>query len=82
MNYAIWVTTKCNMSCIYCYEGKEKENLVLSKEKADQIINYILENKQKIKSLGQKGRIYLEQNLTKDVSINKYKEQILMTDIR
>lgn len=45
-------------------------------------INYILENKQKIKSLGQKGRIYLEQNLTKDVSINKYKEQILMTDIR
>lgn len=45
-------------------------------------INYILDNKQKIKSLGQKGRIYLEQNLTKDVSINKYKEQILMTDIR
>ena len=44
-------------------------------------INYILENKQKIKSLGQKGRIYLEQNLTKDVSINKYKEQIMMTDI-
>lgn len=44
MNYAIWVTTKCNMSCIYCYEGKEKANLVLSKEKADQIINYILEN--------------------------------------
>lgn len=44
MNYAIWVTTKCNMNCLYCYEGKEKTNLVLSKEKADCLINYILEN--------------------------------------
>ncbi|MEG1312026.1 MAG: glycosyltransferase family 4 protein [Romboutsia sp.] len=40
-------------------------------------IKYILNNKEEIKSLGTNGRIYLESNLTKDVSINKYKESIL-----
>ena len=40
-------------------------------------INYILNNKEMIKSLGENGRKYLESNLTKDVSINKYKEIIL-----
>lgn len=40
-------------------------------------INYILENKEEIKSLGLNGRRYLERNLTKEVSINKYKNTIL-----
>lgn len=40
-------------------------------------INYVLNNKSKIKSLGFNGREYLEINLTKEVSINKYKENIL-----
>ena len=44
MYYAIWVRTKCKLSCKYCYEGKEKSNLVLLKEKAGQIINYSVEN--------------------------------------
>lgn len=39
-------------------------------------IEYILENKETIKELGRNGRAYLEQNLTKDVSINKYKTTI------
>jgi glycosyltransferase involved in cell wall biosynthesis len=40
-------------------------------------INYILNNKEKIKLLGSNGREYLEQNLAKEVSIAKYKETIL-----
>ena len=43
-------------------------------------INYILENKTIIESLGSNGRTYLEKNLTKDVSINKYKNTILSID--
>jgi len=41
-------------------------------------IQYILENREDIKILGQNGRTYLEKNLTKDVSIRKYKENILV----
>ena len=40
-------------------------------------IEYILNNKEKVKSLGLNGRKYLEANLTKEVSINKYKDSIL-----
>lgn len=40
-------------------------------------IEYILNNKEEIKALGSNGRQYLETNLTKEVSINKYKENIL-----
>ena len=43
-------------------------------------IQYILNNKEKVKDLGQNGRKYLEKNLTKDVSINKYKNTILSLD--
>lgn len=43
-------------------------------------IEYILSNKEKIKELGQNGRKYLEMNLTKNVSINKYKNTILYLD--
>ena len=37
-------------------------------------------NKEKVKGLGENGRKYLEINLTKDVSINKYKNTILSLD--
>lgn len=40
-------------------------------------IEYILNNKEEIIALGLNGRQYLETNLTKEVSINKYKENIL-----
>ncbi|WP_054199108.1 glycosyltransferase family 4 protein [Clostridium baratii] len=40
-------------------------------------INYILNNKNKLKQLGINGREYLENNLTKDISIKKYEKSIL-----
>ena len=43
-------------------------------------INYVLENKNEIQYLGLNGRKYLEANLTKEVSINKYKTSILSID--
>ncbi|MDK0899077.1 glycosyltransferase family 4 protein [Clostridium perfringens] len=40
-------------------------------------INYIINNKEKIKSLGMNGRAYLENYLSKNKSIDKYKKNIL-----
>lgn len=40
-------------------------------------INYIIKNKEKIKILGMNGRIYLENYLSKNKSIDKYKKNIL-----
>ena len=40
-------------------------------------ILWIINNKEIISNMGIKGRFYLEDNLTKDYSINKYKENIL-----
>lgn len=65
------IVEECN--CGVCIEpGNYKE---ISRN-----IEYILNNKELIKSLGRNGRKYLEVNLTKDVSINKYKETILSLD--
>lgn len=62
------IVEECN--CGVCIEpGNYKE---ISNK-----INYILNNKEEIKSLGINGREYLETNLTKEVSINKYKKNIL-----
>lgn len=41
MNYAIWVTTECNLQCKYCYEGQEKPKLHLDKSKCDEILEFI-----------------------------------------
>ena len=65
------IVEECN--CGVCIEpGNYKE---ISRN-----IEYILNNKELIKSLGENGRKYLEVNLTKDVSINKYKDTILSLD--
>ncbi|MBX7355429.1 glycosyltransferase family 4 protein [Clostridium chauvoei] len=40
-------------------------------------INYIVKEKNNIKAMGPKGREYLEKNLTRDVSMEKYKNNIL-----
>ncbi|MCR4944769.1 MAG: glycosyltransferase family 4 protein [Clostridium sp.] len=40
-------------------------------------INYILENKNKMKFLGNNGRSYLERKLKKQISIDKYRKEIL-----
>ena len=62
------IVEDCN--CGVCIEpGNYKEIL--------NNIEYILNNKEEIRALGSNGRQYLETNLTKEVSINKYKENIL-----
>lgn len=38
---AIWVTTKCNLKCRYCYEGDHIHGESLSFENADKVINFI-----------------------------------------
>ncbi|QJA09402.1 glycosyltransferase family 4 protein [Romboutsia sp. CE17] len=65
------IVEECN--CGVCIEPGNYEEIYRK-------INYILENKEVIKSLGVNGRTYLEKNLTKDVSINKYKNTILAID--
>lgn len=57
-------------NCGLCSEPGDYENI---KEN----INYILSNKDKLKKLGVNGRRYLENNLTKDISIKKYEKSIL-----
>ena len=62
------IVEECN--CGLCVEpGNYKE--------ISNNIEYILNNKEEIRALGSNGRQYLETNLTKEVSINKYKENIL-----
>ena len=34
--FAIWVTTKCNMRCSYCYEGNDKDSHFMDKKTADE----------------------------------------------
>lgn len=65
------IVEECN--CGVCIEPGNYEEIYRK-------INYILENKETIKSLGANGRAYLERNLTKDISINKYKHTILSID--
>ena len=63
------IVEECN--CGVCIEpGNYKE--------ISNNIEYILNNKEEIRALGLNGRQYLETNLTKEVSIKKYKENILV----
>lgn len=44
MAVTFWVTSDCNLSCKYCYEGEEKKKLYMSKEVVDKSIDYIFNN--------------------------------------
>lgn len=48
----LWVTTKCNMACKYCYEGITKANLFMDTKTANNIIkhieNHVSDEKEKI----------------------------------
>lgn len=37
----LWVTTNCNFSCKYCYEGQDKPSLFLSESTVNNLIEYI-----------------------------------------
>lgn len=62
------IVEECN--CGVCIEPENYKEISNN-------IEYILNNKEEIRALGSNGRQYLESNLTKEVSINKYKENIL-----
>ncbi|EMU55270.1 MULTISPECIES: glycosyltransferase family 4 protein [Clostridium] len=56
--------------CGICSEPEDYEDIYIK-------IKYILDNKQLAELIGEKGRKYLEKNLTKELSISKYRESIL-----
>lgn len=56
--------------CGICSEPEDYEDIYIK-------IKYILDNKQLAEVIGEKGRKYLEKNLTKELSISKYRESIL-----
>lgn len=65
------IVDECN--CGLCTEPRNYDEIYKK-------IDFILNNKEEIKRLGINGRNYLESNLTKDVSINKYKNTIVSLD--
>lgn len=56
--------------CGICSEPGDYENIYKS-------IEYVINNRNQLKLMGEYGRKYLEDKLTKDISIEKYKENIL-----
>lgn len=62
------IIEECN--CGICVEPGNYDDI-------ENTIKYILKNKDKFKFLGMNGRKYLEQNMTKEKAINKYKNSIL-----
>ncbi|MCR2043147.1 radical SAM protein [Anaerosalibacter massiliensis] len=41
MKFTIFVTSKCNLRCRYCYEGTEKSNIDMTTEISDKVIEFI-----------------------------------------
>ncbi|BCJ95356.1 thioether cross-link-forming SCIFF peptide maturase [Anaerocolumna cellulosilytica] len=41
MLFNIWVTTKCNMNCRYCYEKQQKNDKIMDQNIAQKIISFI-----------------------------------------
>ena len=61
--------------CGLCSEPGEYESIY-------KMIEFIINNKEIVDGLGAKGRSYLENYLTKDESIRKYRESILATGLK
>ena len=41
MDFTIWVTRRCNLSCKYCYEGNNKLAASMDIKTADKTIEFI-----------------------------------------
>ncbi|WP_170936455.1 radical SAM/SPASM domain-containing protein [Paenibacillus aquistagni] len=41
---AIWLTSRCNLRCGYCYEGQSKSSSRISEQIIDTIVQYVLEH--------------------------------------
>lgn len=39
-----WITSDCNMQCIYCYEGNDKKKEYMSSNTVDKAITFLVEN--------------------------------------
>lgn len=77
VGYMIWLTTACNLRCKYCYEGTEKVNCDLSKDYAEKIVDYIVQDCDKTKSLlisFHGGEPFLNFKLMKFISLELEKQ--------
>lgn len=54
MDFTLFVTSKCNLKCRYCYEGNKKSNRDMTKETADKTVEFIAD---RIKESGSSGLI-------------------------
>lgn len=43
-----WLTTDCNMNCIYCYEGAEKKRAYMNEEIIDKAIEFLVTHAKKL----------------------------------
>lgn len=43
-----WITTDCNMKCVYCYEGAEKNKSYMNKKVADDAIEFLIKQSKKL----------------------------------
>ena len=48
MQASFWLTSACNLSCIYCYEGEKKEKEIMQKRIIDQAIQLIIGTMEKM----------------------------------
>lgn len=44
-----WLTTDCNMKCIYCYEGNEKKKMYMNEETIDKAIEFLMTRAKELK---------------------------------
>ncbi|WP_347915830.1 4Fe-4S cluster-binding domain-containing protein [Clostridium saudiense] len=48
MDFTIWVTRRCNLSCKYCYEGNNKLAASMDIKTADKTIEFICKTIKKV----------------------------------
>lgn len=48
MQVSFWLTSSCNMKCIYCYEGENKRKVKMNKQVIDQALNLTIRHMEQI----------------------------------
>lgn len=48
MQTSFWLTTSCNMKCVYCYEGKNKKNKKMDNKIIDKALDLVIRHMNKI----------------------------------
>lgn len=85
MNYTIWVSEACNLKCKYCYEGPDKRNSLMDKNRAEDVLTYIKNDysskkeifKNKLNITFHGGEPFLNTEIIKYIisEMNKFKEK-------